>query len=57
MGRPMDMAAFSISTRLRRRLLALHWEDADVRVLPGGTSFRVELRLPAKRGDRGVADA
>jgi hypothetical protein len=53
----MDMAAFSISTRLRRRLLALHWEDADVRVLPGGTSFRVELRLPAKRGDRGVADA
>ena len=33
---------------VRRRLLALHKDDADVRVLPGDTSFRVELRLPAR---------
>ncbi len=33
---------------VRRRLQALHKDDADVRVLPGETSFRVELRLPAR---------
>jgi LytS/YehU family sensor histidine kinase len=32
---------------VRRRLLALHGDAADVQVLPGDTSFRVELRLPA----------
>jgi len=42
---------------VRRRLLALHGDDADVRVLPGDTSFRVELRLPAKATGGDVADA
>jgi hypothetical protein len=42
---------------VRRRLLALHKDDADVRVLPGDTSFRVELRLPARAAGGGVADA
>jgi len=43
---------------VRRRLRALHGDDADVRVLPGDTSFRVELRLPAKAtGGDAVADA
>jgi hypothetical protein len=32
---------------VRRRLFALHGEAAEVRVLPGESSFRVELRLPA----------
>jgi len=44
---------------VRRRLYALHGDAADVRALPGDTSFRVELRLPAKAtgGDAEVADA
>ena len=42
---------------VRRRLLALHGDDADVRVLPGDTSFRVELRLPARATRGEVADA
>jgi two-component system, LytTR family, sensor histidine kinase AlgZ len=32
---------------VRRRLLALHGEAAEVRVVPGEGTFRVELRLPA----------
>ncbi len=32
---------------VRRRLFALHGDAAEVRVLPGDSSFRVELRLPA----------
>jgi two-component system sensor histidine kinase AlgZ len=34
---------------VRRRLLALHGDAAEVRVVPGDSSFRVELRLPAGR--------
>jgi two-component system sensor histidine kinase AlgZ len=34
---------------VRRRLFALHGDAAEVRVLPGDSSFRVELRLPAER--------
>ncbi len=34
---------------VRRRLAALHGEAAEMRVLPTTSSFRVELRLPAKR--------
>jgi LytS/YehU family sensor histidine kinase len=33
---------------VQRRLLALHGDAADLRVLPGDSSFRVELRLPAR---------
>jgi sensor histidine kinase YesM len=33
---------------VKRRLLALHGDEADVRVLPGDTSFRIELSLPAR---------
>jgi hypothetical protein len=32
---------------VRRRLFTLHGEAAEVRVLPGDSTFRVELRLPA----------
>jgi two-component system, LytTR family, sensor histidine kinase AlgZ len=44
---------------VRRRLLALHGGEADVRVVPDAASFRVELRLPATavRGEGGVAGA
>jgi signal transduction histidine kinase len=34
---------------VRRRLLALHGDAAEVRVVPGDSTFRVELRLPAGR--------
>jgi hypothetical protein len=34
---------------VRRRLFALHGDAAEVRVVPGDSSFRVELRLPAGR--------
>ena len=34
---------------VRRRLLALHGPAADVQTLPGPSTFRVELRLPAGR--------
>ena len=34
---------------VRRRLFALHGDAAEVRVLPGDSTFRVELRLPAGR--------
>jgi hypothetical protein len=33
---------------VRRRLAALHGEEADVRVVPTDDAFRVELRLPAR---------
>ncbi len=33
---------------VRRRLAALHGDEAEVRVEPSADSFRVELRLPAK---------
>jgi sensor histidine kinase YesM len=33
---------------VKRRLAALHGQEAGVRVLPGDDSFRVELRLPAR---------
>jgi two-component system sensor histidine kinase AlgZ len=35
---------------VKRRLFALHANAAEVRVVPGDSSFRVELRLPAGRG-------
>ncbi len=35
---------------VKRRLFALHGDAAEVRVVPGDSSFRVELRLPAGRG-------
>jgi two-component system sensor histidine kinase AlgZ len=31
---------------VRRRLAALHGEDADVRIVPSADAFRVELRMP-----------
>jgi hypothetical protein len=34
---------------VRRRLATLHGDAAEVRVLPAGEAFRVELRLPAGR--------
>jgi two-component system, LytTR family, sensor histidine kinase AlgZ len=34
---------------VKRRLFALHGDAAEVRVVPGDSSFRVELRLPAGR--------
>ena len=34
---------------VRRRLVALHGDAAEVRVLPSDSSFRVELRLPTGR--------
>lgn len=34
---------------VRRRLLALHGDAAEVRAVPDGEAFRVELRLPAGR--------
>jgi len=34
---------------VRRRLLALHGDAAEVRALPAGEVFRVDLRLPAGR--------
>ena len=34
---------------VKRRLFALHGNAAEVRVVPGDSSFRVELRLPAGR--------
>ncbi|HSD67664.1 MAG TPA: histidine kinase [Vicinamibacteria bacterium] len=34
---------------VRRRLFTLHGDAAEVRVVPGDSSFRVELRLPAGR--------
>jgi LytS/YehU family sensor histidine kinase len=34
---------------VRRRLATLHGDTAEVRVLPAGETFRVELRLPAGR--------
>jgi hypothetical protein len=34
---------------VRRRLFALHGDAAEMRVVPGDSSFRVELRLPAGR--------
>lgn len=36
---------------VQRRLFTLHGDAADVRVLPGQSSFRVELRLPARRAE------
>jgi sensor histidine kinase YesM len=33
---------------VRRRLAALHGNDAELRVVPGDASFRVELRLPVR---------
>ncbi len=33
---------------VRRRLAALHGDDAELRVLPGDDSFRIELRLPVR---------
>jgi len=33
---------------VRRRLAALYGDEAEVRVLPGAESFRVELRLPCQ---------
>ena len=42
---------------VRRRLLALHGDEADVRVLAGDDSFRVELRLPARATRREAIDA
>jgi LytS/YehU family sensor histidine kinase len=33
---------------VRRRLAALHGDEAEVRVIPTADAFRVELRLPAR---------
>jgi two-component system sensor histidine kinase AlgZ len=33
---------------VRRRLAALHGEEADVRVVPSADAFRVEIRMPAR---------
>jgi LytS/YehU family sensor histidine kinase len=35
-------------SNVRRRLAALHGEDADLRVVPSAGAFRVEVRMPAR---------
>lgn len=53
-GNPRDADAPATSgtgiglSNVKRRLAALYGQEAELRVLPGDDSFRVELRLPAR---------